>query len=192
MKSFTHPTRIATPLIRFATLGPLLALFLNCLPGGGPFLKGGYINGLQITPAATRIAGAPYDIVCHDAQEADRRKKEKLEEKAAREGRVLGPPVKYVSPETYSGGCEQTGSHSVFFLFNLFPITPRMRPEYAMALPVQRLGGDTMVNIRSWHEVHLYSLLGRVSVFKVRGDVVRFRIPKAEPVKKKNKRKRRR
>lgn len=92
-------------------------------------------------------------------------------------GQVLGPPIRFVSPQDYQGGCEQEGEHSVFFLLNLFPVTPPLNPEYAISTAVQRLEGDTMVKIRIWHEVHYYSLLGRVSVLKVRGDVIRFDTP---------------
>jgi len=82
--------------------------------------------------------------------------------------------VRYENPETFTGICEQEGESSVFFLFNMFPVTPAINPEYAIATAVQQLEGDTMISLRTWHETHYYSILGRVSVFKVKGRVIKF------------------
>ena len=79
-----------------------------------------------------------------------------------------------MSPAQYRGGCEEDGETSRFFLFHLWPVTPPLDPAYAMGVPVQELEGDTMINIRSWHETHYYSILGHARVFHVRGDVIRF------------------
>ena len=99
---------------------------------------------------------------------------------ASDSGQVLGPPVTYLPAAQYRGGCEQEGQHSVFYLFNVFPVSPPLNPEYAISVAVQRLEGDTMINIRAWHETHYYSAMGRVSVFKVRGDVIRYLTPKEQ------------
>ena len=188
----------------FALVFTLLALTgAACLPGG-IIQKGGHATDVRVYTAATLTRGANYEVVCWDEAEANRRKNEKKaaeerakkgeEEKKKESGVELGPPVKYVKREDYKGGCEQEGEHSMFFLFNLIPATAPLNPEYALSQAVQRLEGDTMVNIRAWHEVHYYSVLGRVSVFKVRGDVIRFILPggdKKEEDKKKNSKRRR-
>ncbi len=131
---------------------------------GGIVEKGGSTDHVMLLPSATMIRGAPYEILCYDAS---RRADGEGEESSA-------PPVRAVPLEEYEGGCEEVGESSTFFLFNLFPVTPRLDMEYAMAVAIQKLEGDSMVNIRAWHETHYYSLLGRVSVLKVKGDVIRF------------------
>ncbi|MCR9144655.1 MAG: hypothetical protein NXI24_20625 [bacterium] len=141
---------------------------LACFPGG-ILDKGGMVYNAGITPAITLTRGAPYKIVCVDRAELQRR--ETLSEADLR---VLGPAVEYRPAREYRGGCEQTGESSVFFLFNMWPATPPLDPEYAVGTAVQRLEGDTMINIHYWHETHYYSLLGRVAVMKVRGDVIKF------------------
>ena len=155
-----------------------------CFPGG-IIDRGGFSDGVSLLASATLTRGAPYHIVCWDEVEAERRRtqaekqsdtaqKSKTPSSKRASGQVLGPPIRLVSPRDYRGGCEQEGEHSVFFLMNLFPVTPPINPEYAISTAVQRLEGDTMIKLRIWHEVHYYSILGRVSVFKVRGDVIRF------------------
>lgn len=148
-----------------------LALALGCFPGG-VITKGGSVHTVGFLASATRTQGAPYLIVCYDEQEAKRR--EDLREKDPKAEIPAGPPVRFEDPAAYKGGCELEGESSVFFLFNLWPATPRLNPEYAFAMAVQKVEGDSMVNIRTWHETHFYSLLGQVHVFKVRGDVIKF------------------
>lgn len=148
----------------------LAALWLTaplCLPGG-IIDKGGFSNHAGIIPQATRTHGAPYKLVCYDRGEATRR--ENLPENAEK---PAGPPVTYEAPD-FTGLCEEEGESSIFFLFNMFPVTGKLDPEYAIAMAVQRLEGDTMIRMRSWHETHYYSILGRVSVFKVKGRVIKF------------------
>ena len=146
--------------------------FMNACMPGGIVDKGGTVFHAGITPAITLTRGAPYKIVCIDQSEVERR--ENLSEE---ELRTLGPPVEYVDAKGYRGGCEQTGESSVFFLFNMWPATDNLDPEYAVGTAVQRLEGDTMINIHFWHEIHYYSVLGRASVMKVRGDVIKFLSP---------------
>lgn len=151
----------------------LTAVGLTCTLGacfpGGLVDKGGHIYNAGITPAITLTRGAPYKVICIDQQEV-RRRKDLPEE----ELRTLGPPIRFEAAREYHGGCEQTGESSVFYLFNMWPVTPPLDPEYAVGTAVQRLEGDTMINIRYWHEMHYYTVLGRVAVMKVRGDVVQF------------------
>lgn len=139
-----------------------------CLPGG-IIDKGGISDHAGVIPQATRTHGAPYKLVCYDRSEAVRR--ETLPEDAEK---PAGPPVRYESPETFTGQCDEEGESSIFFLFNMFPVTGKLDPEYAIATAVQRLEGDTMIRMRTWHETHYYSILGRVAVFKVRGRVIKF------------------
>src|SRR5262249_2769340 len=117
---------------------------------------------------ASRTNAAAYSILCWDQVEADRR------EKLPEEERSKEPPIKVEDPKTFTGNCDEEGESSVFFLFNIVPVTPPINPEYAIGSAVQRLEGDTMINIRTWHETHYYSILGRVSVFKVKGRIIKF------------------
>ncbi|MEQ9364024.1 MAG: hypothetical protein RIF32_07270 [Leptospirales bacterium] len=141
---------------------------IACFPGG-IVDKGGLVYNAGIAPSITMTRGAPYKVVCVDQAEVRRR-----EDLSEADLRVLGPAVNYKPAHEYRGGCEQTGETSVFFLFNMWPTTPPLDPEYAIGTAVQRLEGDTMVNIHYWHELHYYSVLGRVAVMKVRGDVIKF------------------
>ncbi len=137
---------------------------------GGIVDRGGHTGTAGMRPAATLTRGAAYDVLCYDQAEANRRS-----ELSAQERSRLGPPVNPVAPEDYAGSCAIEGAASVFFLLNVWPVTPPLNPEYAISQAVQRLEGDTMIRIETWHETHYYSLLGRVRVFKVRGDVIRYR-----------------
>lgn len=148
-----------------------LICFVDCFPGG-IVTKGGSVHTAGLVPSATRTGGAPFLIVCYDEKEAKRR--EELREKDEKAEIPAGPPVRFEDPGTYKGGCELEGESSVFFLFNLWPATPRLNPEYAFAAAVQKVEGDSMINVQTWHETHYYSLLGLVHVFKVRGDVIKF------------------
>ncbi|MCE9597616.1 MAG: hypothetical protein K8S54_06570 [Spirochaetia bacterium] len=152
----------------YALLATCCLSAASCIPGG-VIDKGGHSDHAGIIPQATRTHGAPYKLVCYDATEAKRR--ENLPEDGEK---PAGPPVRYENPTDYRGGCEEEGESSIFFLFNMFPVTAQLDPEYAIAMAVQRLEGDTMIGIRSWHETHYYSILGRVSVFKVKGRVIKF------------------
>ena len=150
---------------------------MACFPGG-LVGTGGFRDGVSIVPSATRTRGADYQIVCWDHAEERRRENagirtRKKGEKAS--GKVLGPPVRYLDRSKYRGQCTQEGEHSVFFLLNIFPATTTLSPDYAIGLAVQKLEGDTMINLRFWHETHYFSILGRSEVLKVRGDVIRFK-----------------
>ncbi len=146
-----------------------LVLVAGCFPGGIA-MEGGFVDHAGWVPEATLTNNASYQVVCPDPDEVKRRKKLK-EEGLPIPGE---PPVRYVKPEQYEGGCEQTASSSVYYLFHLFPATPPMDAHYALGLAVQKLEGDTMIDIKTWHETHYYSILGHVRVFKVKGTVIRF------------------
>ena len=160
--------------MRFALYrrSPGLLAVLLALPAcvaGGISDRGGPSDRPAIHHAATLTYGAPYKVVCIDEAEVLRR--ESLPEE---ELRTLGPPVRYVAMLEYQGGCEREGQTSVFFLFNMWPVTDPLNPQYAIAQAVQPLEGDSMVGMHSWHETHYLSLLGRVAVWKVKGDVIVF------------------
>ncbi len=155
---------------RTAAAAALTALFClpACLPGG-IIDRGGPVDRIQISAQASLTRGAPYNIICPDEDELRRR--ETLPEE---ERRTLAPALRYVPPAEYRGGCEVYGESSVFFLFNLWPATPSLDPQYAIATAVQSVEGDSMINIRLWHELHYYSLLGRVAVLRVKGDAIKY------------------
>ncbi|MCB1165865.1 MAG: hypothetical protein KDK33_06915 [Leptospiraceae bacterium] len=147
----------------------LAGALAGCFPGGF-FEKGGFVDHGGWIPAATLTHNAPYRYVCPDEKEILRR------EELLKEGKQLPgeAPVLLIPPNEYHGQCPQEASTSVFYLFHLFPATPPMDPHYAMGLAVQKVEGDTMINIKTWHETHYYSILGHARVFYVKGDVIRF------------------
>jgi len=163
--------------MRFLTI-ILSMLFMTCLPGG-VIGKGGRAGQPLVIPTASLLGESSYRILCWDPIEEHRRK-ELLEREPTEKGRAEarqsfnGPPVREVKPADYRGGCEREGSSSTFFLFGMFPVTAPLNPDYAIGTAVQQLEGDTMINIAAWHEEHLYSLMGRVSVLNIRGTVIRF------------------
>lgn len=150
-----------------------LLLLSGCMAGGGPMSKGGEYHTVYIAPGATMTHGSPYQYICYDRKEAERREQES--EETGVDNSNMAPPVYYVEPSEYDGSCSVEGESSAFFLLNMFPTSSHLDPQYAIATAVQSLEGDTMINIRAWHETHFYSFLGRVSVFKVRGDVIKFK-----------------
>lgn len=157
----------------------------GCFPGG-IIQKGGFSYHAGFIPAPGPIFSDSYNVVCFDLAEKIRRQKMSEQDR-----KNLGPPVIYVNNKSYRGGCERSGETSVFFLFNIWPVSDPLNPEYAIASAVQELEGDTMVNISFWHEKHYYSILGSVVVMKIKGDVIRFsEEPKTKTIKKKKRRKR--
>lgn len=65
------------------------------------------------------------------------------------------------------------GESSQFFLLGLIPVTERLSIDYAMSQAVQKVqGGDSLAEMKIWHEVHYYFPLGTVSVVKVGGYAV--------------------
>ncbi|MFN3604160.1 MAG: hypothetical protein ACK4UJ_05590 [Leptonema sp. (in: bacteria)] len=145
----------------FLTLG-----FLYCF-AGGYIEKGGYIDGIQLFPTATNFNYKDYYVICLDSKE---NKEGNYEEDITKY-------IEYIPSSEYKGGCEQIGEVSEYYLFHLFPASGKLDPEYAMVIPVQKLEGDTMINLRSWHETHYYSILGKVRVLKIKGDVIKFSLP---------------
>ncbi len=147
----------------------LLIFFINCFSGG--FIeKGGHVDNIYLFNQATNIYTNDYYIICLKNKSINQ---EELEQ----ESFDITKEIEYVPKNSYKGGCEQYGEASQFYLFHLFPISGKIDPEYAINLAVQKLEGDTMIHIRSWHETHYYSILGQVRVFKVKGDVIKFQIP---------------
>ncbi len=65
------------------------------------------------------------------------------------------------------------GESSQLFLLGLIPVTEHLSIDYAMSQAVQKVqGGDSLVNMQVWHEVHYFFPLGTVSVVKVGGYAV--------------------
>lgn len=141
----------------------------HCMPGGIVTI-GGRTDFATMQPAAAPVNESPYDIVCLDQAELKRR-----EDLSEDERRTLNPPFTFVDPAEYDGGCEVDGQSSVFFLLNLWPVTPRLDPSYAIGTAIQAREGDNLIHLHTWRETHYYSLLGRAVVWRVRGDVIRYR-----------------
>ncbi len=67
------------------------------------------------------------------------------------------------------------GEHSQFYFLYLFPVTPHLNMEYALSQAVQKVeNGESIINLKIWHETHNYFPLGKVSVVKVYGDVIKY------------------
>jgi hypothetical protein len=68
-----------------------------------------------------------------------------------------------------------TGESSTLFLFGMIPVTNPLNIEYAISQAVQKYpGGQSIVGLTIWHETHYYFPIGRVSVVKVKGMVIRL------------------
>lgn len=142
-------------------------ILLDCIAGGFTD-KGGYVDNVHLYSSATNFSSKEFSVICFDSK--------KYEEDSNNLEKDIIKYIQYIPYNQYKGGCEQIGETSEFYLFHLFPASGKIDPEYAMTIPVQKLEGDTMINIRSWHETHYYSLLGKVRVFKVKGDVIKFAV----------------
>lgn len=71
------------------------------------------------------------------------------------------------------------GESSTFFILGLIPITQEISMEYALSQAVQKVpNGQTMINLKVWHETRYFFPLGTISVLKVKGDVIGRRIQK--------------
>ena len=85
----------------------------------------------------------------------------------------ITPNATNLQAETFKILGRSEGESSTFFYFGLIPLTNPLNIEYALSQAVQKIpGGDTIINIKIWHETHYYFPLGTVSVVKVQGDVV--------------------
>ncbi len=147
----------------------LLNFFLLYCFAGNVINKGGHIDNIQLYSTATNFFYNQFYVLCFDS---------KTYEKQNSTEKDITKFIEYIPNTHYKGGCEQIGEVSEYYLFHLFPVSGKIDPEYAIATVVQKLEGDTMINIRTWHETHYYSLLGKVRVLKVKGDVIKFTLPK--------------
>jgi hypothetical protein len=70
---------------------------------------------------------------------------------------------------------KEVGEHSQFYFLYIFPVTPHLNIEYALSQAVQKVeNGESIVNLKIWHETHNYFPLGKVSVVKVEGDIIKY------------------
>jgi hypothetical protein len=65
---------------------------------------------------------------------------------------------------------EVEGESSTFFLLGLIPLSNPLSIDYALSRAAEKVPGtDSLVQIKIWHETHLFFPLGTVSVLKVKG-----------------------
>ncbi|PJD99915.1 MAG: hypothetical protein CK427_15135 [Leptospira sp.] len=65
------------------------------------------------------------------------------------------------------------GESSTFYILGFIPITTEISMDYALSQAVQKIpNGQTMVDLKVWHETRYFFPLGTVSVLKVRGNVI--------------------
>ncbi len=85
------------------------------------------------------------------------------------------PSATIIRGEGYKILEKAEGESSTYMFLGLIPMTDPLNIEFAMSQAVQKVeGGQSLVNVEVWHETHYYFPVGKVSVLKVRGDVVSF------------------
>jgi hypothetical protein len=85
------------------------------------------------------------------------------------------PAATIIRGEGYKVLEKAEGESSTYMFLGLIPMTDPLNIELAMSQAVQKVeGGQSLVNVEIWHETHYYFPVGKVSVLKVRGDVVSF------------------
>ncbi|MCS7205702.1 MAG: hypothetical protein NZ853_08390 [Leptospiraceae bacterium] len=126
----------------------------------------GYIDSMLIVPEASNLYRDDLYVVC--PKEIPR----------SQEQEETSFSIEYVPLRDYKGGCDVQGEVSQFYLFHLIPISGSLDPEYALGTMVQKYEGDTIINIRAWHESHYYNVLGQVRLLKLKGTVIKFQIPR--------------
>lgn len=89
--------------------------------------------------------------------------------------RVTGiePEAKMMLPGNYRVLGETEGQSSSFNLLWVFPVTPRMSYESAINDAIARLGGDNLINVRTWIERQIW-IGGMVEVLHVRGTAIMY------------------
>jgi hypothetical protein len=86
---------------------------------------------------------------------------------------VLYPEATRINSLDFSILENSQGESSTFFIFGLYPISSSLSMDYALSQAVQKVpGGQSIVNIKTWHETRYFFPLGTVSVLKVKGDVI--------------------
>lgn len=94
------------------------------------------------------------------------------------------PEATLVRGNKYTVLGNSSGQSSTFFLFGILPMTDPLNIEYALSEAVQKIpGGQSIVNVSIWHETHYYLPVGKVSVVKVEGDVIKYIASERPPVK---------
>lgn len=100
----------------------------------------------------------------------------------------LTPQATIIRSSDYTILDESSGESSTLFLFGLFPVTNSLDIEYAMSQAVQKIpGGQSLIDIQYWHEVHAFFPLGTVSVLIVEGKVISYESHISEQSKTKSK-----
>lgn len=66
---------------------------------------------------------------------------------------------------------ETEGMSSSFNLLWVLPVTPRISYESAVNDAIARLGGDNLINVRTWIERQIW-VAGMVEILHVRGTVI--------------------
>lgn len=86
---------------------------------------------------------------------------------------VLYPEATRINSLDFSILDNSQGESSTFFILGLYPITSSLSMDYALSQAVQKVpGGQSIININSWHETRYFFPLGTVSILKVQGDVI--------------------
>ncbi|TFH39212.1 MAG: hypothetical protein E4G96_09380 [Chrysiogenales bacterium] len=83
----------------------------------------------------------------------------------------LEPNSKVMPAGEYRVLGEAEGESSSFNLLWVFPVTPRISYESAVNDAIARLGGDNLIDVRTWIERQIW-FVGMVEILRVRGKVI--------------------
>ncbi len=85
----------------------------------------------------------------------------------------IEPVAKRMIPGNYRVLGETEAQSSSFNLLWVFPVTPRISYESAVNDAIARLGGDNLINVRTWIERQIW-IGGMVEILHVRGTVIMY------------------
>lgn len=85
----------------------------------------------------------------------------------------IEPEAKRMIPGNYRVLGETEVQSSSFNLLWVFPVTPRISYESAVNDAIARLGGDNLINVRTWIERQIW-IGGLVEILHVRGTVIMY------------------
>jgi hypothetical protein len=91
------------------------------------------------------------------------------------------PSATIIREDGYKVLGESSSETSTFFILGLFPVTNPLNIEYALSQAVQKIpGGNSMIGVYIWNENQNIFPLGTISVLKVKGTVISFKVEPEE------------
>ncbi|MCB1175214.1 MAG: hypothetical protein KDK39_16685 [Leptospiraceae bacterium] len=162
--------------IRFLLVLLITTAGVNGCFFGGLVVKGGQSYAVQWQSEAAIMNAVAFDYICQNTVTSASPETESGNAgPAAEQVDAKVQPFRYISPAEYQNDCPVESQSSVFFLFNMLPVTPPLDVDYALSRAIQMREGDNVIDMQAWHEVHYYGIIGRVFVYRLRGHVIRYR-----------------